>query len=105
MVQHQIQDHAQPALVGRIQETLEVLQGSIFRSHVCVIGDIVAYIKLGGWKVRGKPDGIDAKVGMVQRPERVTLLGKDKARFEAEIAKVEESWLEMSSELEEAEKA
>ena len=38
-------------------------------------------------------------------PERVTSLGKDKARFESEIAKVEESWLEMSAELEEAEKA
>ena len=38
-------------------------------------------------------------------PERVTKLGKDKARFEADIAKVEESWLEMSAELEEAEKA
>lgn len=38
-------------------------------------------------------------------PERVTLLGKDKARFEAEITKIEESWLEMSAELEEAEKA
>jgi ATP-binding cassette subfamily F protein 3 len=38
-------------------------------------------------------------------PERVTLLGKDKARFEAEIAKVEENWLTLSTELEEAEKA
>ena len=38
-------------------------------------------------------------------PERVISLGKDKARFEAEIAKVEEAWLEMSSQLEEAEKA
>ncbi|MDP1731950.1 MAG: ABC-F family ATP-binding cassette domain-containing protein [Devosia sp.] len=38
-------------------------------------------------------------------PERVVLLGKDKARFESEIAKVEESWLGMSAELEGAEKA
>ena len=38
-------------------------------------------------------------------PERVILLGKDKARFEGDIAKVEESWLEMSAALEEAEKA
>jgi ATP-binding cassette subfamily F protein 3 len=37
-------------------------------------------------------------------PQRVTLLGKDKARFEAEIAKVEERWLELSTGLEEAEK-
>jgi ATP-binding cassette, subfamily F, member 3 len=38
-------------------------------------------------------------------PERVILLGKDKARFEGEIATIEESWLEMSAALEEAEKA
>jgi ATP-binding cassette subfamily F protein 3 len=38
-------------------------------------------------------------------PERVILLGKDKARFEGEIAKVEEHWLEMSTTLEEAERA
>ena len=38
-------------------------------------------------------------------PERVVLLGKDKARFEGEIARVEESWLEMSAALEEAEQA
>jgi len=38
-------------------------------------------------------------------PERVAVLGKDKARFESEISKTEESWLELSSALEEAQKA
>ena len=38
-------------------------------------------------------------------PERIALLGKDKARFEAEIAKVEDQWLELSTELEGAEQA
>ncbi|WP_417309332.1 ATP-binding cassette domain-containing protein [Devosia sp.] len=38
-------------------------------------------------------------------PERVIKLGKDKARFESEIAEVEESWLALSEELETAEKA
>jgi ATP-binding cassette subfamily F protein 3 len=37
-------------------------------------------------------------------PERIVLLGKDKARYEGEIAKVEEKWLEMSAQLEEAER-
>ena len=36
-------------------------------------------------------------------PERIALLGKDKAL--SEIAKVEERWLEMSTELEAAERA
>jgi ATP-binding cassette subfamily F protein 3 len=35
-------------------------------------------------------------------PERVISLGKDKARFESEIASAEERWLALSAELEEA---
>ncbi|KKB13493.1 glycosyl transferase family 1 [Devosia geojensis] len=38
-------------------------------------------------------------------PERVTKLGKDKARFAAELEALEEKWLAMSAELEEAERA
>ncbi len=38
-------------------------------------------------------------------PERVILLGKDRARYEGEIAKAEESWLMKSEELEAAERA
>jgi len=38
-------------------------------------------------------------------PERVTKLGKDKARFTAELEALEEKWLTMSAELEEAERA
>jgi hypothetical protein len=35
----------------------------------------------------------------------VALLGKDKARFAADIAEAEERWLSLSAELEEAERA
>ena len=38
-------------------------------------------------------------------PERVVLLGKDKARFEGEIARAEETWLMQSEALEAAERA
>jgi ATP-binding cassette, subfamily F, member 3 len=38
-------------------------------------------------------------------PERVITLGRDKARFESEIARTEERWLEISAELEAAERA
>jgi ATP-binding cassette subfamily F protein 3 len=38
-------------------------------------------------------------------PERVISLGKDKARFVSEIARVEEAWLALSSQLEQAEQA
>jgi ATP-binding cassette subfamily F protein 3 len=38
-------------------------------------------------------------------PERVILLGKDKARFSADIAATEERWLALSEELEAAERA
>ncbi|HEY0920459.1 ABC-F family ATP-binding cassette domain-containing protein [Devosia sp.] len=38
-------------------------------------------------------------------PERIALLGKDKARFESEVERTEESWLTLSAQLEDAEKA
>jgi ATP-binding cassette subfamily F protein 3 len=38
-------------------------------------------------------------------PERIALLGKDKARFAADIAATEERWLSLSSQLEDAERA
>ncbi|MHA6298856.1 ABC-F family ATP-binding cassette domain-containing protein [Devosia sp. CAU 1758] len=38
-------------------------------------------------------------------PDRLIALGKDKARFGADLEKLEEKWLELSSELEEAERA
>ena len=38
-------------------------------------------------------------------PERLIVLGKDKARFESEISRTEESWLEFSAALEEAQRA
>ncbi|MNL68511.1 hypothetical protein D3C87_1932470 [compost metagenome] len=38
-------------------------------------------------------------------PDRLIALGKDKARFGAELEALEESWLEHSAELEEAERA
>ncbi|HEX4297746.1 MAG TPA: ABC-F family ATP-binding cassette domain-containing protein [Devosia sp.] len=38
-------------------------------------------------------------------PERIVLLGKDKARFASDIAATEERWLSLSTQLEEAERA
>jgi len=38
-------------------------------------------------------------------PERIVLLGKDKARFAADIAATEERWLSLSTQLEDAERA
>jgi len=38
-------------------------------------------------------------------PERIATLGRDKARFETEINRMEESWLDMSAQLENAERA
>jgi ATP-binding cassette subfamily F protein 3 len=38
-------------------------------------------------------------------PERVIVLGRDKARFQSDIEKTEERWLQLSGELEAAERA
>ena len=60
-------------------------------------------------RLRGELAKVDTILGDPKiydgAPERIILLGKDKARFEGEIARVEETWLSMSAELEDAEKA
>ena len=66
-----------------------------------------AETKIGRLKVEiGKIDAqlADPKVynGL---PERLIALGKDKARFSADLETIEEQWLALSAELEEAERA
>ena len=60
-------------------------------------------------RLRGELAKVDTILGDPRiydgAPERIILLGKDKARFEGEIVRVEETWLSMSAELENAEKA
>jgi ATP-binding cassette subfamily F protein 3 len=60
-------------------------------------------------RVRTELGKVDALLGDPKiydgAPERVIQLGKDKAKYESEIERLEESWLELSEELENAEKA
>jgi ATP-binding cassette subfamily F protein 3 len=63
--------------------------------------------KLG--RLRAELEKVEAILGNPRTydgaPERIALLGKDKARFAADIAATEERWLTLSAELEEAERA
>lgn len=43
----------------------KVIERAIFRSDIRVIGDVVAAIPIGGWKMRREPDRIDAKADEV----------------------------------------
>jgi ATP-binding cassette subfamily F protein 3 len=63
--------------------------------------------KLG--RLRAELEKVEAILGNPRTydgaPERIALLGKDKARFAADIAATEERWLTLSADLEEAERA
>ena len=60
-------------------------------------------------RLRVEIDKIDAQLADPKvyngAPERIIALGKDKARFGSDLKALEESWLELSAELEEAERA
>jgi len=60
-------------------------------------------------RLKTEIDKIEAQLGDPKvyggPPDKVIALGKDKARFSADLEALEESWLEFSTELEEAERA
>jgi CDP-diacylglycerol--glycerol-3-phosphate 3-phosphatidyltransferase len=59
---------------------LSVEHGSTFMMLVCMSG-LVGALMTSYARARAEPLGIDAKVGMVQRPERVVLLSAPQAFF------------------------
>jgi len=59
VVQHQVEDHADAALVRAVQELAEVVERAVFRGHIRVIGDVIAAIELRRGIMRGQPDRID----------------------------------------------
>src|SRR5690349_6188145 len=70
MVQHHFNDDANAALVGRIEKSLEVVEGSVGGIDGTVIGDVVSVIAQGRREKRHEPDGIDPEVLQVVEPLR-----------------------------------
>ena len=62
VIQHQVQNDADVALVRFSEEVFEIIQRSIFRRDIFIIRNIVAAVPIGRGKMRREPKGIDAEV-------------------------------------------
>ena len=62
VIDHQLRDDAQPALVRRGEERLEIGERAIVRINIVVIRDVVAIIAQGGGIKREQPDRGHAKI-------------------------------------------
>jgi hypothetical protein len=62
VIDHQLRDDAQPALVRRGEERLEIGERAIVRIHIVVVSDVVAIIAQGGRIKREQPDRCHAKI-------------------------------------------
>ena len=65
VVHHHVHEHADLALVGFGNETVEVGHGAVFGIDGFVVGDVVAEVDLRRWVTGGEPDGIDAELFQV----------------------------------------
>ena len=62
VIDHQLRDDAQPALVRRAEKRLEIGERAIVRINIVVIRDVVAIIAQGGGVKREQPDRGHAKL-------------------------------------------
>jgi hypothetical protein len=61
VVEDQLDDNVHAPFVGSIQEALEIVQGSVRRVDVAIVGDVVAVVAKGRWKARQQPEAGDAE--------------------------------------------
>ena len=62
VVDHQLGDHLEAAVVGLAHELAEVAQGAVVRVHAPVVGDVVTVVLLRRGVEGQEPDGGDAQV-------------------------------------------
>ena len=65
VVDHQLGDHADAALVRCVDEALHVVQRAVVGMHAAVVGDVVAVIQQRRGIERQQPDRADAELGDV----------------------------------------
>ena len=70
VVDDQLDHHLHVALVRRVQKRLEVVQGSVGRIHVDVVGDVVAVVAQRRREKRQQPDAGDAEVLQIVQPRK-----------------------------------
>ena len=61
VVDDQVDDHADAALLRRVGELDEVAEGAVARDHPVVVGDVVAVVAAGRALERHQPDRGDAE--------------------------------------------
>jgi len=68
MVDDQIHDDLQPALMGFGEQLVHIFQCAEQRIDVLIVGDVVAVVVLRGFEDRGQPQHIHAEVGEIIEP-------------------------------------
>ena len=85
VIDHELGDDAQAALVGSVHEGPEILHGAVGGVDVAIVGDVVAVVPQGRGIERHQPDRRDAEVADV-----VELLRQPLEVADAVIRRVEE---------------
>ena len=62
VVDDQLDDDLHAALVGSVEELLEIVEGAVGRIDVDVVGDVVAVVAQGRGEEREQPEAGDAEV-------------------------------------------
>ena len=70
VVHHQVDDHAQPALVRLVDEVLEVVDRPVVGMDVEEVGDVVAAVAQRAREARQEPDAVDARATAGSRASR-----------------------------------
>ena len=70
VVQHEVQEHPDAALVGLVEQGAEVFEGAEYGVYARIVRDIVTQVGHRGWVDRGDPERVNAQVlEVVQPPE------------------------------------
>jgi hypothetical protein len=98
VVHHEVGDHADPALVGSLDERPEVLRGAVVRMDVVEVGDVVAAVAERRGIDRQQPDAVDPEplevVELVLEPAQVARAVVIRVEEAAHVDLVEDRALE-----------
>src|SRR6266513_5585905 len=62
VINDQLRDDAQPALMRGVEERAKIVECSVVRINIVIIGDVVAVIAQRRWIKGQEPDGGDAEL-------------------------------------------
>ena len=68
VVDHQIHEHAHPALVCLLEHAPEHMQVAVIRVYVHIVRDVIAPVRVGRGVERGEPDRVHAETFEIVQP-------------------------------------